>query len=99
MAHLALASAAYEIDPEEVAFRALGFLADRPTLYRSFLALNHMTEAELLRFPIRREYFAAVLSFVANSERLLSEFTRQTELLREEIHQARRDLLPSKLCR
>ena len=95
MALAAFASTAHEIDPEEVAFRALGFIADRPTRYRGFLALNRLTEAELLRLPFRREYFAAVLSFVVSRECLLSEFTRQAELPREDIRQARRDLLQS----
>ena len=93
MNHLAFSPVAGAIDPEEVAFRALGFIADRPPVYRSFLAVTGLTEAELLELPIRREYFAAVLSLVVGDERLLRDFARQTDLPLEEIQYARQDLL------
>lgn len=92
MSELAFAPRVDHVDPEELAFRALGFVADRPVVLRRFLAVNGLTEAELLRLPIRREHFAAVLTFILGDERLLNSFARQADLLIEEIHDARRDL-------
>lgn len=93
MNYLAISPAVEPIDAEEVAFRALGFIADRQPVYRSFLAVTGLTEDELLQIPIRREYFAAVLSLVIGDERLLRDFAQQTDLPLEEIQHARLDLL------
>jgi|SRR5579862_3937595 len=86
---------AIEADPEELAFRALGFLADRPATFRHFLAFSRLTEAELLRLPIRRKHLAAVLAFVVCDERLMGELSRRTGLSSDGIHRARRDLYRS----
>ena len=92
MSKLAFAPRVADADPEELAFRALGFIADRPGTFRRFLAVNGLTEAELLRLPIRRKHFAQVLTFLLSDELLLTSFSRQTDLPIEEIHDARRDL-------
>src|SRR5579863_3060314 len=92
---LASRPATVEADPEELAFRALGFLADRPTIFRHFLAVNRLTEAELLRLPIRRKHLAAVLAFVVRDEGLMDELSRRTGLSSDGIHRARRDLYRS----
>src|SRR5579862_2376960 len=86
---------AIEADPEELAFRALGFLADRPATFRHFLAFSRLTEAELLRLPIRRKHLAAVLAFVVCDERLMGARCRPIGLGSDAIPRTQLDLYGS----
>jgi hypothetical protein len=79
---------------EMLAIQALGFLAEEPERIGRFLALTGI-EAQSLRDAAREPNFLlGVLDHLASDDRLLRQFSDQTEIAPETVTKAR-DLLAS----
>lgn len=76
--------------PEAVALRALGFIANDRTQLARFLSRSGLSAADLKRQPVDRRHLSAVLDFLLADEAALSRFTRTADLPAEAAYEARR---------
>lgn len=79
-------------NPQTVAIRALGFLAGNRSEFDLFLSGTGLSEDDLNRHPIRREYLTAILDFLIMNEPALLRFSRAVEVSPEVAYEARRKL-------
>jgi hypothetical protein len=76
--------------PEAVALRALGFLANNRAELQRFLSRSGLSAADLERQPVDRHHLSAVLDFLLADETVLERFTRAADLPTEAAYEARR---------
>jgi hypothetical protein len=65
---------------EQIAERALTFLANRPEILQQFLTASGLDASELIARAEEPEALGAVLAFVAADEKLAKEFSDEQEL-------------------
>lgn len=77
---------------EEIAVKALGFIAGDPVLLNRFLALTGIEAAEIRQAAAQPGFMAGVLHFIAAHEPTLMEFAEAASIPPEEIVKAMRAL-------
>ncbi|MBI1210810.1 MAG: DUF3572 family protein [Alphaproteobacteria bacterium] len=65
---------------EQIAERALTFLANRPPVLQQFLTASGLDASELIARADDADIRSAVLGFVAGDESLAKEFSEETDL-------------------
>jgi hypothetical protein len=76
--------------PESLALRAFGFIANDRTNRDRFLSLSGLSSADLMRQPVCVEYLTAILDFLIRDEKTLQEFVRMVDVPPEAAYEARR---------
>jgi hypothetical protein len=83
-------------DPELLALRALGFLADTPDNLARFLSLSGATPADLRERAEDRQFLGGVLDFLLGDDDMVRHFCAAEAIDPQTLHRARHRLSGSR---
>jgi hypothetical protein len=82
-------------DPELLAVKALGFLAETPDALTRFLNSTGATPSDLRDLAEDPHFLGAVLDFLLSDDELVRHFCTSESIDAQAVHRARRRLSPS----
>ena len=78
--------------PEMIALRALGFLADQHVRFVRFVESTGLSYRAFGQYPIGEDLMVAVLDYLVTNEDALMEFAARADIRPEAAYEARRAL-------